>query len=115
MFGQKDDTEGLFQMFGAKVQWLDSVLNLLYIPQALLSAHDTVAQKDYDPVLPPMPEDVPDDEEATRIVCLVKNKQPLVSQSAHVYHRNFLRSKLSRKRPWLKPTRDQIEMGLTSV
>ncbi|KAM7375456.1 hypothetical protein PAMA_014524 [Pampus argenteus] len=45
--------------------------------QALLSAHDTVAQKDYEPVLPPMPDDVPDDEEATRIVCLVKNKQPL--------------------------------------
>ncbi|XP_075950797.1 MAGUK p55 subfamily member 4-like isoform X1 [Anarhichas minor] len=45
--------------------------------QALLSAHDTVAQKDYEPVLPPMPDDLPDDEEATRIVCLVKNKQPL--------------------------------------
>ncbi|XP_078799963.1 MAGUK p55 subfamily member 4 isoform X2 [Oryzias latipes] len=45
--------------------------------QALLSAHDTVAQKDYEPVLPPMPEDLPEDEEAARIVCLVKNKQPL--------------------------------------
>ncbi|XP_035854337.1 MAGUK p55 subfamily member 4 [Sander lucioperca] len=45
--------------------------------QALLSAHDTVAQKDYEPVLPPMPEELPDDEEATRIICLVKNKQPL--------------------------------------
>uniref|UniRef100_A0A8C2Z2I6 MAGUK p55 scaffold protein 4 n=1 Tax=Cyclopterus lumpus TaxID=8103 RepID=A0A8C2Z2I6_CYCLU len=44
---------------------------------ALLSAHDTVAQKVYEPVLPPMPDDLPDDEEATRIVCLVKNKQPL--------------------------------------
>uniref|UniRef100_A0A8C9ZAL7 Membrane protein, palmitoylated 4-like n=1 Tax=Sander lucioperca TaxID=283035 RepID=A0A8C9ZAL7_SANLU len=40
-------------------------------------AHDTVAQKDYEPVLPPMPEELPDDEEATRIICLVKNKQPL--------------------------------------
>uniref|UniRef100_A0A3Q1AY74 Membrane protein, palmitoylated 4-like n=1 Tax=Amphiprion ocellaris TaxID=80972 RepID=A0A3Q1AY74_AMPOC len=45
--------------------------------QALLSAHDTVAQKDYEPILPPMPDELPDDEEATRIVCLVKNKQPL--------------------------------------
>uniref|UniRef100_A0A3P8YQR5 MAGUK p55 scaffold protein 4 n=1 Tax=Esox lucius TaxID=8010 RepID=A0A3P8YQR5_ESOLU len=45
--------------------------------QALISAHDTVAQKDYDPVLPPIPEHLPDDEEAMRIVCLVKNKQPL--------------------------------------
>uniref|UniRef100_A0A8C6S4S0 Membrane protein, palmitoylated 4-like n=1 Tax=Neogobius melanostomus TaxID=47308 RepID=A0A8C6S4S0_9GOBI len=45
--------------------------------QAVLSAHDSVAQKDYEPVLPALPEDLPDDEEATRIVCLVKNKQPL--------------------------------------
>ncbi|KAJ8410133.1 hypothetical protein AAFF_G00211740 [Aldrovandia affinis] len=47
--------------------------------QALLSAHDTVAQKDYDPVLPPLPDNLPEDEEAMRIVCLVKNKQPLRS------------------------------------
>nr|XP_020456281.1 MAGUK p55 subfamily member 4 isoform X3 [Monopterus albus] len=46
--------------------------------QAFLSAHDMVAQKDYEPVLPPMPEDLPGDEEATRIICLVKNKQPLL-------------------------------------
>ncbi|XP_013856634.1 MAGUK p55 subfamily member 4 isoform X2 [Austrofundulus limnaeus] len=45
--------------------------------QALLSAHDTVAQKDYEPVLPPIPDGLPGDEEATRTVCLVKNKQPL--------------------------------------
>uniref|UniRef100_A0AAX7T9E3 Membrane protein, palmitoylated 4-like n=1 Tax=Astatotilapia calliptera TaxID=8154 RepID=A0AAX7T9E3_ASTCA len=49
----------------------------LFSIKALLSAHDTIALKDYEPVLPPMPEDLPDDEEATRIVCLVKNKQPL--------------------------------------
>ncbi|XP_051786414.1 MAGUK p55 subfamily member 4-like isoform X3 [Erpetoichthys calabaricus] len=45
--------------------------------QALLSAHDMVAQKDYEPVLPPLPGNLPEDEEAMRIVCLVKNKQPL--------------------------------------
>uniref|UniRef100_A0A8C8FF56 Membrane protein, palmitoylated 4-like n=1 Tax=Oncorhynchus tshawytscha TaxID=74940 RepID=A0A8C8FF56_ONCTS len=45
--------------------------------QALISTHDMVAQKDYDPVLPPIPDNLPDDEEATRIVCLVKNKQQL--------------------------------------
>uniref|UniRef100_H3C2W7 L27 domain-containing protein n=1 Tax=Tetraodon nigroviridis TaxID=99883 RepID=H3C2W7_TETNG len=45
--------------------------------QALLSAHDAVAQRDYGPVLPPMPEELPEDEEATRTVCLVKNNQPL--------------------------------------
>ncbi|XP_039613759.1 MAGUK p55 subfamily member 4 [Polypterus senegalus] len=45
--------------------------------QALLLAHDMVAQKDYEPVLPPLPCNLPEDEEAMRIVCLVKNKQPL--------------------------------------
>uniref|UniRef100_A0A8C7N0W5 MAGUK p55 scaffold protein 4 n=1 Tax=Oncorhynchus kisutch TaxID=8019 RepID=A0A8C7N0W5_ONCKI len=46
-------------------------------PPALISTHDMVAQKDYDPVLPPIPDNLPDDEEAMRIVCLVKNKQQL--------------------------------------
>uniref|UniRef100_A0A9J7YYE0 MAGUK p55 scaffold protein 4a n=1 Tax=Cyprinus carpio carpio TaxID=630221 RepID=A0A9J7YYE0_CYPCA len=46
-------------------------------PQALLSAHDSVAQRDYGPVVPPLPDKLPDNEEAMRIVCLVKNKQPL--------------------------------------
>uniref|UniRef100_A0A667HLR2 MAGUK p55 subfamily member 4 n=1 Tax=Lynx canadensis TaxID=61383 RepID=A0A667HLR2_LYNCA len=44
---------------------------------ALLSAHDTVAQKDFEPLLPPLPDNIPDSEEAMRIVCLVKNQQPL--------------------------------------
>ncbi|XP_019746363.1 uncharacterized protein mpp4b isoform X4 [Hippocampus comes] len=56
---------------------LDRLLRQPHL-QALLSAHDTVAQKNYEPVLPPMSDDVPDEEEATRIVCLVKNKQPLL-------------------------------------
>lgn len=47
--------------------------------QALLSSHDSIAQVDYDPVLAPLPDDMPEDEEAMRIVCLVKNNQPLVS------------------------------------
>ncbi|KAM4697460.1 MAGUK p55 subfamily member 4 isoform 2-T2 [Rhinophrynus dorsalis] len=45
--------------------------------KALLSAHDKVAQKDFEPILPPLPENIPENEEAMRIVCLVKNKQPL--------------------------------------
>uniref|UniRef100_A0A7N4PS86 MAGUK p55 scaffold protein 4 n=1 Tax=Sarcophilus harrisii TaxID=9305 RepID=A0A7N4PS86_SARHA len=45
--------------------------------EALLNAHDIVAQKDFEPVLPPLPDDIPENEEALRIVCLVKNKQPL--------------------------------------
>ncbi|XP_059198999.1 MAGUK p55 subfamily member 4 [Centropristis striata] len=45
--------------------------------QAVLSSHDSVAQSDYGPVLPPLPDEMPEDEEAMRIVCLVKNNQPL--------------------------------------
>lgn len=50
----------------------------VYVLQALLSSHDSVAQSDYEPVLPPLPEELPGDEDAMRIVCLVKNDQPLV-------------------------------------
>ncbi|XP_051562996.1 MAGUK p55 subfamily member 4-like isoform X2 [Myxocyprinus asiaticus] len=45
--------------------------------QALLSAHDTVSLRDYELELPPLPKDIPEDEEAMRIICLVKNNQPL--------------------------------------
>lgn len=43
--------------------------------------HDTVAQKNFDPVLPPLPDDFEEelDEESVKIVRLVKNKEPLVS------------------------------------
>lgn len=42
--------------------------------------HDTVAQKNFDPVLPPLPDDIDEDfeEESVKIVRLVKNKEPLV-------------------------------------
>lgn len=42
--------------------------------------HDTVAQKNFDPVLPPLPDDFEDEleEESVKIVRLVKNKEPLV-------------------------------------
>lgn len=44
--------------------------------------HDTVAQKNFDPVLPPLPDDLEDEleEESVKIVRLVKNKEPLVSR-----------------------------------
>uniref|UniRef100_A0A5S6KKV9 MAGUK p55 subfamily member 7 n=1 Tax=Xenopus tropicalis TaxID=8364 RepID=A0A5S6KKV9_XENTR len=45
--------------------------------EALLSVHDTVAQKSYDPVLPPMPDDIDDDEDSVKIIRLVKNREPL--------------------------------------
>lgn len=49
--------------------------------QAVLTVHDTVAQKNFDPVLPPLPDDLDDEleEESVKIVRLVKNKEPLVS------------------------------------
>ncbi|PKU32483.1 hypothetical protein llap_17213 [Limosa lapponica baueri] len=45
--------------------------------QALLSVHDTVAQKNYDPVLPPMPDDIDEEEDSVKIIRLVKNREPL--------------------------------------
>ncbi|XP_026232745.1 MAGUK p55 subfamily member 4-like [Anabas testudineus] len=60
----------------AEARELYSLLSSPHI-QALLSSHDSVAQSDYGPVLPPLPDELPEDEEAMRIVCLVKNNQPL--------------------------------------
>ncbi|ROJ66267.1 MAGUK p55 subfamily member 4 [Anabarilius grahami] len=59
--------------------------------QALLSAHDSVAQRNYGPVLPPLPDTLPDNEEAMRIVCLVKNKQPLCVREGKPSYWNSLR------------------------
>lgn len=51
----------------------------MFVLQALLSVHDTVAQKSYDPVLPPMPDDIDEEEDSVKIIRLVKNREPLVS------------------------------------
>ncbi|KAI1242631.1 hypothetical protein IHE44_0000167 [Lamprotornis superbus] len=55
------------------------LLKLLAKPnlKALLSVHDTVAQKNYDPVLPPMPDDIDEEEDSVKIIRLVKNREPL--------------------------------------
>ncbi|KAM6452102.1 MAGUK p55 subfamily member 7 isoform 1-T1 [Liasis olivaceus] len=55
------------------------LLKLLSKPnlKALLSVHDTVAQKSYDPVLPPMPDDIDNEEDSVKIIRLVKNREPL--------------------------------------
>uniref|UniRef100_A0A8C5HDP0 MAGUK p55 subfamily member 7 n=1 Tax=Gouania willdenowi TaxID=441366 RepID=A0A8C5HDP0_GOUWI len=45
--------------------------------KSLLFVHDIVAQKSYDPALPPLPEDIDDDEDSVKIIRLVKNKEPL--------------------------------------
>ncbi|NXL49113.1 MPP7 protein, partial [Podilymbus podiceps] len=63
------------------------LLKLLSKPnlKALLSVHDTVAQKNYDPVLPPMPDDIDEEEDSVKIIRLVKNREPLVSNPAFCF------------------------------
>ncbi|XP_077410846.1 MAGUK p55 subfamily member 7 isoform X2 [Vanacampus margaritifer] len=58
---------------------VNELIKLLAKPhlKSLLSVHDVVAQKNYDPELPPMPEDLNDDEDSVKIIRLVKNKEPL--------------------------------------
>lgn len=53
--------------------------------QALLIAHDTVAQKDYYPKLPDLPVEVDEDEETVKIVQLVKSDEPLVCYGKCVF------------------------------
>ncbi|KAJ8955981.1 hypothetical protein NQ318_006252 [Aromia moschata] len=45
--------------------------------QGLLCAHDSVAQKDYYPHLPEIPQEADEDEETIKIVQLVKSNEPL--------------------------------------
>ncbi|XP_070409125.1 MAGUK p55 subfamily member 7 isoform X4 [Nothobranchius furzeri] len=45
--------------------------------ESLLLVHDTVAKKGYDPELPPLPDDIDDNEDSVKIIRLVKNKEPL--------------------------------------
>ncbi|XP_041817655.1 MAGUK p55 subfamily member 7 [Chelmon rostratus] len=58
---------------------IKELLQILAKPhvKSLLSVHDIVAQKNYDPELPPLPEDIDDDEDSVKIIRLVKNKEPL--------------------------------------
>ncbi|KAJ8395029.1 hypothetical protein AAFF_G00039800 [Aldrovandia affinis] len=55
------------------------LLALLLKPhvKGLLSVHDTVAQKSYEPELPPLPDNIDEDEDSVKIIRLVKNKEPL--------------------------------------
>lgn len=53
----------------------------LFLLQSLLSVHDAVAQRDFEPTLPPIPDDIlEEDEDSVKIVSLVKTKEPLVSK-----------------------------------
>ncbi|XP_054452365.1 MAGUK p55 subfamily member 7-like [Anoplopoma fimbria] len=63
--------------------WRDEVKELVALfskPnfKSLLCVHDAVAQKDFEPSLPPIPDDaLEDDEDSVKIVSLVKTKDPL--------------------------------------
>ncbi|KAM4727531.1 MAGUK p55 subfamily member 7-like [Anableps anableps] len=61
--------------------WRDEVKELLTLIskphfKSLLRTHDSVAQRDFEPALPPLPDDVME-EDSVKIVSLVKTKEPL--------------------------------------
>lgn len=60
----------------AEIKELLALLSRPHV-KSLLSVHDTVAQQNYDPELPPLPDDLDDDEDSVKIIRLVKNKEPL--------------------------------------
>uniref|UniRef100_A0A8C1NSU5 Membrane protein, palmitoylated 7b (MAGUK p55 subfamily member 7) n=1 Tax=Cyprinus carpio TaxID=7962 RepID=A0A8C1NSU5_CYPCA len=74
-----ETTELLYLLSKPHVQFLIP-LCFHYPLQALLSVHDMVSQKEFDPRLPPLPP-LPDyiekEEDSIKIVCLVKNQEPL--------------------------------------
>lgn len=54
--------------------------------QSLLCVHDAIAQRDFDPSLPPAPDDALEEEDgAFKIVSLVKTKEPLVSKHVIIF------------------------------
>ncbi|XP_032422177.1 MAGUK p55 subfamily member 7-like isoform X4 [Xiphophorus hellerii] len=63
--------------------WRDEVKELLTLIskphfKSLLRTHDSVAKRDFEPALPPLPDDaMEEDEESVKIVSLVKTKEPL--------------------------------------
>uniref|UniRef100_A0A8D3AJF1 MAGUK p55 subfamily member 7-like n=1 Tax=Scophthalmus maximus TaxID=52904 RepID=A0A8D3AJF1_SCOMX len=65
--------------------WRDEVKELVDLfskPhfKSLLFVHDAVARRDFEPSLPPVPEDaLVEDEDSVKIVSLVKTKEPLVT------------------------------------
>ena len=60
----------------------------LFLLQSLLSVHDAVARRDFEPTLPPIPDGVlEEDEDSVKIVSLVKTKEPLVSKYVFMFQR----------------------------
>ncbi|XP_048122987.1 MAGUK p55 subfamily member 7 [Alosa alosa] len=71
---------------------IKELIKLLSKPhiKSLLSVHDIVAQKSYDPELPPLPDDLDDEEDSVKIIRLVKNKEPLGATIKKAAHRGRL-------------------------
>ncbi|XP_031665527.1 MAGUK p55 subfamily member 7-like [Oncorhynchus kisutch] len=69
------------QVASAECSELISLLSNPHI-KGLLSVHDIVAQKGYDPELPPLPDNIEEeDEDSVKIISLFKSQEPLVSGS----------------------------------
>lgn len=59
--------------------------------QSLLCVHDAIAQRDFDPSLPPAPDDALEEEDgAFKIVSLVKTKEPLVSKHVIIFDETYI-------------------------
>ncbi|KAK2895619.1 hypothetical protein Q8A73_015107 [Channa argus] len=67
----------IYQGWREEVKELVALLNKPLL-KSLLSVHDAVAQRDFEPTLPPIPDGVLEEEEdSVKIVSLVKTKEPL--------------------------------------
>lgn len=68
---------------------INRIHSFLFPLQSLLSVHDAVAQRDFEPTLPPIPDNVlEEDEDSVKIVSLVKTKEPLVSKHVFMFQRS---------------------------
>ncbi|XP_064212970.1 MAGUK p55 subfamily member 7 isoform X1 [Tribolium castaneum] len=78
----------VLEVLAAKLQVSEECKELFYLlqkphVQGLLYSHDAIAQKDYYPHLPEIPQEADEDEETIKIVQLVKSNEPLTgAQSA---------------------------------
>ncbi|XP_019876675.1 MAGUK p55 subfamily member 7 isoform X2 [Aethina tumida] len=72
----------VLEVLASRTPTSDDIKELFYLLQkphvlSLLEAHDAVAQKDYYPHLPEIPQDCDEEEETIKIVQLVKSNEPL--------------------------------------
>ncbi|XP_064212976.1 MAGUK p55 subfamily member 7 isoform X2 [Tribolium castaneum] len=72
----------VLEVLAAKLQVSEECKELFYLlqkphVQGLLYSHDAIAQKDYYPHLPEIPQEADEDEETIKIVQLVKSNEPL--------------------------------------